>query len=140
MVLSVLRWPSAGAGAGNQRLDGGSAGSVLRSQGSSGEDGVFALCARVGVDRFQCLLQPGPAAAGLLGGLSLNGGGLIVGHEEKQSSLSRCVVVMALRALGRWGHEGGGGSGKGEAFGVPQRGTAYQPGVKPRVWHTTGAF
>jgi len=28
----------------------------------------------------------------------------------------------------------------GEAFGVPQRGTAYQPGVKPRVWRTTGAF
>ena len=28
----------------------------------------------------------------------------------------------------------------GEVFGVPQRGTAYQPGVKPRVWRTTGAF
>jgi len=28
----------------------------------------------------------------------------------------------------------------GEAFAVPQRGTAYQPGVKPRVWRTTGAF
>ena len=25
----------------------------------------------------------------------------------------------------------------GAAFGVPQRGTAYQPGVKPRVWRTT---
>ena len=76
-------------------------------------------------------------------------GGLIVGYEEKQSSLTRCVVVMALRALralralgalGRWGHEGGGGSGKGAALGVPQRGTAYQPGVKPRVCRTTGAF
>jgi hypothetical protein len=63
--------------------------------------------------------------------------GLIVANEEKQSSLTRCVGVMALRALGRWGDEGGGGSGKGEAFGVPQRGTAYQPGVKPRVWRTT---
>jgi hypothetical protein len=30
--------------------------------------------------------------------------------------------------------------GEAEAFGVPQRGTAYQPGVKPRVWRTTGAF
>ena len=42
---------------------GGSAGSVLRSQGSSEEDGVFALCARGGFDRFQCSLQPGPALA-----------------------------------------------------------------------------
>ena len=32
------------------------------------------------------------------------------------------------------------GSGEGEAFGVPQRGIAYQPGVKPRVWRTNGAF
>ena len=30
--------------------------------------------------------------------------------------------------------------GGGCVFGVPQRGTAYQPGVKPRVWRTTGAF
>ena len=30
--------------------------------------------------------------------------------------------------------------GSGEAFGVPQRGTAYQPGVKPRVCRTTEAF
>ena len=57
--------------------------------------------------------------------------GLIVAIEEKQSSLTRCVGVMALGAWGLWG---------GEAFGVPQRGTAYQPGVKPRVWRTTGAF
>ena len=35
----------------------------------------------------------------------------------------------------RWAYCGGG-----EAFGVPQRGTAYQHGVKPRVWCTTGAF
>ena len=86
---------------------------------------------------FLCSLRPDPAAAGLLGGLSLNGGGLIVAIEEKQSSLTRCVVVMAL---GRWGRGGGGGSGGCEAFGVPQRGTAYQPGVKPRVCRTTGAF
>ena len=42
----------------------GSAGTVLRSQGSSGKDGVFALCARGGFDRFQCSLRPDPAAAG----------------------------------------------------------------------------
>jgi hypothetical protein len=65
--------------------------------------------------------------------------GLVVAVEEKQS-LTRCVVVMALGAWGAWGRGGGGGSGEGEAFGVPQRGTAYQPGVKPRVGHTTGAF
>ena len=43
-----------------------SAGSVLRAQGSSGEDWAFALCARGDVDRFQCLLRPGPAAASRL--------------------------------------------------------------------------
>ena len=61
----------------------------------------------------------------------------MVAVEEKQSSLIRCVVGLApgdVKALRR------GGSGKGEAFSVPQRGTAYQPGVKPRVWRTTGAF
>jgi len=41
--------------------------------------------------------------------------GLIVAIEEKQSSLTRCVGVLALGAWGLWG---------GEAFGVPQRGTA----------------
>ncbi len=41
----------------------GSAGPVLRSQGSSGEVGLFALCAREKGDRFQCLPRPGPAAA-----------------------------------------------------------------------------
>ena len=30
--------------------------------------------------------------------------------------------------------------GERAAFGAPQRGTAYQPGVKPRVWRTNGAF
>ena len=42
-----------------------SAGSVLRLQGSSGEYGAFALCARDGFDRFQCSLRPVPAAASL---------------------------------------------------------------------------
>ncbi len=64
----------------------------------------------------------------------------MVAVEEKQSSLTRCVVVMALGAWGRWGRGGGGGSAKGEAFGVPQRSTAYQPGVNPRVWRTTFRF
>ena len=41
----------------------GSAGPSLRAQGSSDEDETFALCARAEVDRFQCLLRPGPAAA-----------------------------------------------------------------------------
>ena len=39
----------------------GSAGSVLRSQGSSEEDGAFALRARGRLDRFQCLLRTDPA-------------------------------------------------------------------------------
>jgi len=42
---------------------------------------------------------------------------------------SRCRYVEAQE-----------GSGEGEAFGVPQRGTVYQAGVKPRVWRTTEAF
>ena len=41
----------------------GSAGSVLRSQGSSGEDGAFARRARERFDRFLCSLRPDPAAA-----------------------------------------------------------------------------
>lgn len=36
-----------------------------------------------------------------------------------------------MKAWGLWG---------GEAFGVPQRDTAYKPGVKPRVWRTTFRF
>ena len=43
-------------------LSGGSAGPVLRSQGSSEEDVAFALCARGRFDRFQCSLRPGSAA------------------------------------------------------------------------------
>ena len=35
---------------------------------------------------------------------------------------------------------GAGRLGGGEAFGVPQRGAAYRPGVTPRVWRTTEAF
>jgi hypothetical protein len=50
--------------------------------------------------------------------------GLVVAIEEKQSSLTRCVVVMAWGRWGRGDAEAVGGSGEGEAFGVPQRGTA----------------
>ena len=64
----------------------------------------------------------------------------MVAVEEKQSSLTRCVVVMAWGRWRRWGRGGGGGSAKGEAFGVPQRSTVDQPGVKPRVWRTTFRF
>jgi hypothetical protein len=53
-------------------VGGGSAGSCLRAQGSSGEDGVIALCARGRFDRFQCSLRPGPAAASRLSGGSEN--------------------------------------------------------------------
>jgi hypothetical protein len=107
----------------------GSAGSVLRSQGTLGPAGLSRYRATgIRMSTFLCSLRPGPAAAGLLMGMSLYGGGLIVANEEKQSSLTRCVVVMALRALGWCGVRSA------------QRGTAYQPGVKPRVCRTTGAF
>gem|GEM_PF-6048666 len=35
-----------------------------RSQGSSGEEQPFALCARDGLDRFQCSLRPESRSAG----------------------------------------------------------------------------
>ncbi len=113
---------------------GGSAGSVLRSQGTWGQAGL-SRCRAMGIkmSTFLCSLQPGPAAAGLIGSLSLYWG-VIVASEEKQSSLTRCVGVLVLGTWRRWGLWGV------EAFGVPQRGAAYQPGVKPRVWRTTGAF
>ena len=80
---------------------GGSAGSVLRSQGTLGPAKLSRYRARgIRMSTFLCSLRPDPAAAGLLGSLSLNGGGLIVAVEEKQSSLTRCFVVMAL---GCWG-------------------------------------
>ena len=130
-----------GLALGDRCLDGGSAGSVLHSQGTLGPAKLSRGRARgIRMSTFQCSLRPGPAAAGLLEVLSPYGDGLMVAVEEKQSSLIRCVVVMALGRWGRWGRGGGGGSGKGEAFGVPQRGNAYQHGVKPRVGRTTGAF
>jgi hypothetical protein len=44
-----------------------SAGSVLRTQEGSGEDGAFALCARGFGDRFQGSLRPDPATLGVFG-------------------------------------------------------------------------
>ena len=62
----------------------GSAGSVLRSQGTLGPAGLSRCRARgIRMSTFLCSLRPGPAAAGLLEGLSLYGDGLIVAHEEK---------------------------------------------------------
>jgi len=59
-----LRWLSGGAGAGDQCLDGGSAGSVLRSQGTLGPVGLSRGRARgIRVSTFLCSLRPGPAAA-----------------------------------------------------------------------------
>jgi hypothetical protein len=53
----------------------GSAESVLHSQVGSGEDELSRCCARGLGDRLQCSLRPGPAAASLIGCLSLYGGG-----------------------------------------------------------------
>jgi len=101
----------------------------------------FRAVARRGSGCRRSYARYGPIPLPLRGlGVCPSMGGLIVAVEEKQSSSTWCVVVMALGALGAWGRGGGGGSGKGEAFGVPQRGTVDQPGVKPRVWRTTGAF
>ena len=58
---------------------------------------------------FLCSLRPGPAAAGLLGSLSLDEV-VIVAHEKKQS-LTRCVAVMALDA---WRRGGSGEVGRSE--------------------------
>jgi hypothetical protein len=64
------------------------------------------------------------------------GVGLIASNARFGPIPLRCGF-FGLRETGpmRAGKLGGGG-----AFEVPQRGTAYQPGVKPRVWRTTGAF
>ena len=62
---------------------GGSAGSVLRSQGTLGPVELSRGRARgIKVSTFLCSLRPGPAAAGLIGSLSLNGV-VIVAYEKK---------------------------------------------------------
>jgi hypothetical protein len=61
-----------------------SAGTVLRSQGTLGPAGLSRSRARgIKMSTFLCSLRPGPAAAGLLEGLSRYGDGLIVAHKEK---------------------------------------------------------
>ena len=76
----------------------GSAGPGLRSQGSLGKDGAFALSARGGFDRFQCLLRPGPAAAAagrsLRGAVGPKGYWLIVCGRRR-------VVVRGWFVVGR---------------------------------------
>ena len=55
---------------------GGSAGSVLRSQGTLGPAELSRYRARgIRMSTFLCSLRPEPAAAGLIEGLSLYGGG-----------------------------------------------------------------
>jgi len=62
--IIFFRWRTGGAGAGDQCLDGGSAGSVLRSQGTLGPVGLSRGRARgIRVSTFLCSLRPGPAAA-----------------------------------------------------------------------------
>ena len=74
---------SAGAGAGDRCLDGAFAGSVLRSQGTLGPAKLSRYRAKgIRMSTFLCSLRPDPAAAGLLGSLSLNGGGLIVAVDS----------------------------------------------------------
>jgi hypothetical protein len=53
----------------------------------------------------------------------------VVAGAPRDWSRTRCGLVEAQE-----------GAGEVRLFGVPQRGTAYQPGVKPRVGRTTGAF
>ena len=63
LSLSIWDGGTGSLGFGGWVRGGDSAGPCLRAQGSSDEDETFALCARGEVDRFQCLLWPGPAAA-----------------------------------------------------------------------------
>ena len=86
------------------------------------------------------LRETGPMHAGKLGegwvfALCAGGMGLIAS--------SACIGPIPLRCdflgLRGTGPMHAGKLGGGCVFGVPQLGTAYQPGVKPRVWRTTGA-
>ncbi len=77
----------------------GSAGPGLHSQGNSGKDGAFALCARGGYDRFQCSLRPDPTAAAA--GRSLRGA---VG--PKGCWLIVCGRRRVMAVCGWWGSLG----------------------------------
>jgi hypothetical protein len=114
VLTPVLRWQSAGAGAwglwavGLRGIGPALAGNVgaswafaLSRDGDQGVDVPMLAPAR---SRYRWVAW-GPVPLW---------GGLIVAIEEKQSSLTRCVVMMALmalRALGRWGAGGSGAVG-----------------------------
>ncbi len=163
---------------------GGSAGSVLRSQGTLGLAELSRWRARgIRMSTFQCSLRPGPAAASWIGGrkgvgpshlhkrghshlFPKAGGGSgttgeakFLGGAPRDQSCARRERWgwLSFRAGARGGSgcrrsnarsgpvplplRGSAGSlGDGEAFGVPQRGTADKPGVKTRVWRTTFRF
>jgi hypothetical protein len=88
----------------------GSAGPVLRSQGTLGPAGL-SRCRATGIrmSTFLCSLRPGPAAAGLLGSLSLNEGGSL-------SPMRKIIVVEQVC----WGDGAGGVEAVG-ALGVMRR-------------------
>ncbi len=126
----------------------GSAGPVLRSQGTLGQAGISRCRARgIRVSTFQCSLRSGPAPPGVFGWAPRDRS---CARRERWGRLGFRAVARrgsgCRRSNARSGpvplplRGGAGRLGGGEAFGVPQRGTAYQPGVKPRVWRTTEAF
>jgi hypothetical protein len=118
---------------------GGSAGSVLRSQGTLGPVGLSRGRARgIRMSTFLCSLRTEPAAARSTLPNPL--------CEHRRQGRSPALKYMgALSPLLRRRSAGAGAwesvpRGGAEGFGVPQRGTVYQPGVKPRVWRTTFRF
>jgi hypothetical protein len=89
-----------------------SAGSVLRTQEGSGEDGAFALCARGFGDRFQGSLRPDPATlgvlvwalAGRLGGgrgfRAVREGALVIASKARSGLIPLRWAYGALRGIG----------------------------------------
>ena len=78
--------------------------------GKLGGGWVFALCARGGVDRFQCLLWPGPAAAGARWVNRVTGSKWVnKGQAPEWGGFSvRCWVVLRETGPARAGKLGGG--------------------------------
>ena len=118
---------------------GGSAGSVLRSQGTLGPVGLLRYRAGgIRVSTFLCSLRPEPAAARSTLPNPL--------CEHRRQGRSPALKYMgALSPVLRWRSAGAGAwesvpRGGAEGFGVRQRGTVYRPGVKSRVWRTTFRF
>jgi len=68
-----------------------SAGPVLRSQEGSGEEGVFALCARGFGDRLQRSLRTDPAPLGVFGVLRGTGPALAGGVQRFPRSLPKAL-------------------------------------------------